>query len=55
MIRSYFKPYYRNIFQKSYNMNIESSEFEHGRVYFKQFGAERVKLNIEQNRKYLYN
>ena len=24
-------------------MNIESSEFEHGRVYFKQFGAERVK------------
>ena len=24
-------------------MKIESSEFEHGRVYFKQFGAERVK------------
>ena len=31
------------LFQKSYNMKIESSEFEHGRVYFKQFGAERVK------------
>ena len=25
-------------------MKIESSEFEHGRVYFKQFGAERVKI-----------
>ena len=24
-------------------MKIESSEFEHERVYFKQFGAERVK------------
>ena len=24
-------------------MKIETSEFEHGRVYFKQFGAERVK------------
>ena len=23
-------------------MKIESSEFEHGRVYFKQFGAGRV-------------
>ena len=23
-------------------MKIESPEFEHGRVYFKQFGAERV-------------
>ena len=23
-------------------MKIESSEFEHGRVYFKQFDAERV-------------
>ena len=26
-------------------MKIESSEFEHGRVYFKQFGAERVNTN----------
>ena len=25
-------------------MKIESSEIEHGIVYFKQFGAERVKL-----------
>ena len=24
-------------------MKIESSEFEHGRVYFKQFDAKRVK------------
>ena len=27
-------------------MKIESSEFEHERVYFKQFGAERVKRKI---------
>ena len=27
-------------------MKIESSEFEHGRVYFKQFGAERVKTDL---------
>ena len=25
-------------------MKIESTEFEHGRVYFKQFGAERVNI-----------
>ena len=25
-------------------MKIESSEFEHGRVYLKQFGAKRVKM-----------
>ena len=25
-------------------MKIVSSEFEQGRVYFKQFGAERVKI-----------
>ena len=28
-------------------MKIVSSEFEHGRVYFKQFGAERVKQFIQ--------
>ena len=27
-------------------MKKESSEFEHGRVYFKQFGAERVKVKM---------
>ena len=32
------------IFQKSYNMKIESSEFEHRRAYLKQFGAERVNI-----------
>ena len=26
-------------------MKIESAEFEHGRVFFKQFDAERVKEN----------
>ena len=26
-------------------MKIESSKFEHGRVYFQQFGAERVNIN----------
>ena len=30
-------------------MKIESSEFEHGRVYFKQFGAERVKVIVMKN------
>ena len=28
--------------------NIESPDFEHGRVYFKQFGAERVTSSAKQ-------
>ena len=36
-------------------MKIESSEFEHGIVYFKQFGAERVKMLCIQRTLDIFN